>query len=192
MEKLSKQLPMNPTLMKTNRATTQLRVLDQFISQRDLAVIEAVEQHRDSGALSRDAILNSLSSPANQWYATYHNDELVGFCMIDDLDHYEANLNNIGVRLDHQGQGFGTDLLSKAVTDYLESHNRSGRYLDRVKLYVMPNNQRAVKLFQKFGFQTDDVCRYMMTVRQDEFMEHSDQFRQSKNHQSPTVFTMER
>ncbi len=193
MEKLSVQRPMNPNALKTNHAKTELRLLDQFIAQQDLDAIEAVEQRRGtSAALSRDKIMQSLSSRSDQWYGTYHHDELVGFCMIDALDRYEANLNNIGVCLEHQGQGFGTDLLGKAVTDYLQRNNQSGRYLDRVKLYVFPNNQRAIKLFKKFGFQNDDFCRFLMSVRQDDFMVHAHQFAPNNCTQSPAEFTIER
>lgn len=177
MEKLSQLRPINHNGLKTNRVKTQLYVLDQYLSEQDLATIAAVEQTRGtSSALSRDKIMNSLRSSANQWYGTYHHDKLVGYCVLDALDRHEATLKNIGVCPDHQGQGFGADVLGKAVTSYLESYRQRDKYLDRVKLYVLPNNQRAIKLFQKFGFKDDDFCHFMMTVRQNEFMERARKF----------------
>lgn len=63
-------------------------------------------------------------------------------------------LLGISVATQAQGQGIGTALLA-ALTDYADNWG----HLLRIELTVYTDNQKAIKLYKKFGFQEEGVRR---------------------------------
>jgi len=60
----------------------------------------------------------------------------------------EAHISDLAVAQDFQGQGVGQILLEQAEL-WAQAHNRL-----RMTLWVAENNERAVQLYEKMGYQT--------------------------------------
>lgn len=94
--------------------------------------------------------------------------DLVLVAVSDDQVVASAGLNGVGpqIRRRHvaglgisvarqaQGQGIGTALMT-ALTDYADKWG----HLLRIELTVFTDNQEAIKLYKKFGFQEEGVRR---------------------------------
>lgn len=76
----------------------------------------------------------------------FNADEVVGFSLCS-TGADEAHLQNIVIRANQQGQGWGRWLLSETVAQLLEMR------LQRVFLEVRASNTPAIKLYEDFGFK---------------------------------------
>jgi len=78
-------------------------------------------------------------------YSLYLN-EIVGFAFIKLKNRYYGELG-IGIRDDFQGMGIGSKLMDSLIS----LARKEG--LRRIRLTVMVDNYRAIKLYEKFGFK---------------------------------------
>ncbi len=65
----------------------------------------------------------------------------------------QAQINNFYIIPEHQGKGYGKELLSFALKKLKKSD------VNEVTLEVRPSNQKANKLYQRFGFKQVAVRR---------------------------------
>jgi ribosomal-protein-alanine N-acetyltransferase len=94
---------------------------------------------------TRGNFFDSLNSRYQPWVLRDAAHMLVGyFLMMPMVD--EAHLLNITVREQMQGQGFGRMMLDKIITLAREENTCS------VLLEVRPSNQRALDIYQRYGF----------------------------------------
>lgn len=87
-----------------------------------------------------------IDNPFTQYYVYKKEDKIVGFINYDIL--YErAELIYIAVLEEEQKQGIGTKLLQSMIEEC------ESRQLENITLEVSTQNQKAIKLYQKFGFK---------------------------------------
>lgn len=91
----------------------------------------------------------------------FEGDTLVGWCDViekprETLKH--SGVLGIGVLTAHRGHGIGTALLEATLAD------ARAKGFKRVELTVRTDNTRAKKLYDRFGFAVEGVCRRHMRV----------------------------
>jgi [ribosomal protein S18]-alanine N-acetyltransferase len=82
----------------------------------------------------------------NYYVAAFEEGELIGYAGLAVNSPYEAWVNNVAVRRDHQRRGVGRAL----VDDLLAEARRRGSH--RVLLEVAADNGPAQKLYSSYGF----------------------------------------
>lgn len=87
-------------------------------------------------------------------FGVYHQDKIIGLAILTretaiKLSH-KAFLSSVFIEPEFQGRGIATELL-RTVIAYSKKH------LEQVLLMVAEDNQSAINLYQKFGFQTYGV-----------------------------------
>jgi ribosomal protein S18 acetylase RimI-like enzyme len=75
-----------------------------------------------------------------------YSNEVVGFAFIKLKNQYYGELG-IGIRDDFQGMGLG----SKLMDNLIKVAQREG--LKKIRLTVLTDNYRAIRLYEKFGFK---------------------------------------
>jgi ribosomal-protein-alanine N-acetyltransferase len=75
--------------------------------------------------------------------------KILGFVIVIKDRADRANLINFLIFPDHQGKGLGALLLSNVIKLIKSQHPEIGK----IVLNVKNSNQKAIKLYQKFGFQ---------------------------------------
>jgi len=103
----------------------------------------------------RRFVLGNLRSAAAQFVAVDEG-RVVGWCDItpktrEALRH--SGVLGMGVAATHRGIGIGASLLAAT----LEAAFASG--LTRVELTVLADNEAAIALYRRFGFETEGLCR---------------------------------
>ncbi len=87
-----------------------------------------------------------IDNPFTQYYIYLKEDKVVGFINYDIL--YErSELIYIAVLEEHQKEGIGSKLLSYMIDDCEKQQ------LENITLEVSVENQKAIGLYQKFGFK---------------------------------------
>jgi RimJ/RimL family protein N-acetyltransferase len=79
---------------------------------------------------------------------------ILGFALVQDLDsrHDAAYLKRIAVA--EPGKGVGGLLIEKMLERLF-----TGSVINRVSLNVFPENERAVRVYHRLGFETEGLCR---------------------------------
>lgn len=101
-----------------------------------------------------DKIIDFLHNKRGLWLIALHAGEIIGEVDITVKD--MARIKHvgqltIGVLPEFQGQGVGTFLMIEA----LKWGKAQG--LKRIELFVFKSNQKAIKLYEKFGFVVEGV-----------------------------------
>jgi RimJ/RimL family protein N-acetyltransferase len=132
------------------------RVLDVVARERKyLAFLEAplLEQ-------ARAYIINNIAKNNVQLVAL-SGDELVGWADVLPKDrpiHAHVGVLGIGLLPPFRGRGLGAALMQAALRE------ASGRGFVRVELTVRAQNERAIALYEKFGFEREGICRDALFV----------------------------
>ena len=117
-------------------------------------------------ALRSDGWLAEFSdTPENKILIAEQNGEVIAFTILARTAPTEAEFR-IALRADKIGLNMGRDITSQTL-EYGYTH--SG--LTRIHLLVRMNNQRAISLYQKLGFDTCGTCIKMVNQKSVEFMQ---------------------
>ena len=85
----------------------------------------------------------------------YVNDKLVGFAMYGRLPNEDKNsrvwLDRFLIDANYQGKGYGTIMLQALIQKLVQEFS-----CQKIYLSVYEDNQSAVYLYEKFGFQFND------------------------------------
>lgn len=97
------------------------------------------------------------------------SDQVVG--VLNVLAHNHTRVNHIGdifiaIKKDYWGYGLGS-LLMEAVVDWA---SQSG-VIGRLELTVQARNERAIKLYQKFGFEIEGTKKRGAKTKNGEFLD---------------------
>lgn len=113
----------------------------------DVDEVLALEESVYPYPWSRANFTGSLASGYDAWLLRDTDGALVGYflimCAVD-----EAHLLNVAVAAPWQGQGIGRHLLDKIAAC------ARGRGMDSVLLEVRPSNERALKIYERYGYAT--------------------------------------
>jgi RimJ/RimL family protein N-acetyltransferase len=120
-----------------------------------LAMIEAPPHHE-----IRKFCLESIATGVPQFVAVV-DDKVVGWCDVfpkprPTLRH--SGVLGMGVIEGYRGRGIGSELMSATL------QAAKARRLTRIELTVRIDNQRAKRLYERFGFVTEALCRRHMLV----------------------------
>ncbi|MDO5617338.1 ribosomal protein S18-alanine N-acetyltransferase [Kocuria sp.] len=112
----------------------------------DVATIETLEQQLfPEDAWSLEMILSEITHPTRSYWVAEAHGQVMGYAgvmVVADT----ADVQNIAVAPEHEGQGVGTALLT---TLHREAKERGAR---EVLLEVRVDNHRAQALYQRFGY----------------------------------------
>jgi ribosomal-protein-alanine N-acetyltransferase len=110
----------------------------------DLDEVFAVEREVYPHPWTRGNFVDSLASGYSAW-TLRDEGRLAGyFLLMSAVD--EAHLLNVSVAAERQGEGMGRYLLDKVVAC------ARGLGAESVLLEVRPSNERALKVYQRYGF----------------------------------------
>ncbi|MDQ8201293.1 GNAT family protein [Pelagicoccus enzymogenes] len=123
------------------------QALDQVARERKYLMFLKGPEIGSTRAFIREIIQNNWT----QIFAIDGN-EVVGWC--DILPYSREGITHVGhlgmgVTLAHRNKKIGTELMDRALTDAFH------KGLERIELDVMASNDRAIALYQKFGFQKE-------------------------------------
>ncbi|MES2900931.1 MAG: ribosomal protein S18-alanine N-acetyltransferase [Pseudomonadota bacterium] len=111
----------------------------------DVDEVVALEHSVYPHPWTRGNFLDSLASGYNAWTVRDADGVLAGyFLLMAAVD--EAHLLNVAVAAPRQGAGLGRFLLDKVVAC------SRGLSMSSILLEVRPSNQRALKVYERFGF----------------------------------------
>jgi len=86
----------------------------------------------------------------------WRGDELIGFARVEGDGRITAEISDVLVRSDCQGQGVGTDLVRRLIHHI--------RRLDPYYIQVNPIGDREAHLYEKFGFREIPNYRKMELI----------------------------
>jgi ribosomal-protein-alanine N-acetyltransferase len=101
---------------------------------------------------SAGGFITEIRNPAGRLWAASMSDKLAGFICYWVLD-AEVSLLNFAVHPEERGKGVGRFLLNHMVEE------AASRDVEAVWLEVRVSNDRAVRLYRKFGFEKVGVRR---------------------------------
>jgi|GEM_PF-786338 len=149
---------------KPDGSPAVLRVRDGTVD--DLPFILEQERRPDFRGLLFDWSIErhreALSDPSKRYrVAIGETGALVGFCILGNL----LGKNPIVIRLAaaEEGKGVGSALLRDAIDSVFSSLPAPALYLD-----VFPDNARAIRLYEKFGFKEAIQLRRATTINGEE------------------------
>jgi RimJ/RimL family protein N-acetyltransferase len=102
-------------------------------------------------------------------FGAFVGEELVGWCDIipKPLPAFShIGMLGMGVASSHRGRGIGSALMRATLDDARASG------LTRIELTVRTDNERAKRLYEKFGFVGEGLCRRHMRVRGEYYDSH--------------------
>ena len=112
----------------------------------DLAHVLALEENVYPHPWSMGNFVDSLNSNYEAWVLRDQNGDLLGYFLLMGIVD-EAHLLNVAVAASMQGQGLGRVLLNQAVAC------ARGLGMESVLLEVRPSNQRALRIYERYGFK---------------------------------------
>jgi len=121
------------------------------MSLADVDAVLRIEIHVCPFPWGRGNFIDSIESGYSCWVCRV-NGELVGYFVVM-LAVDDAHLLTIGVGEKHQRQGYGARLLHQAM----QVARKGGSKL--LLLEVRPSNEKALAMYQQFGFQQIGVRR---------------------------------
>lgn len=120
--------------------------IDRVLSEHDLDEIVAIERATFSSPWTRPMYLRELENPDVSFLYALRLPQIAGFCsfwlVLDEL-----HINNLAVRAEYQGRGFGTALLRHVLDVGAE------RGAARATLEVRRSNEAAIRLYERLGFE---------------------------------------
>lgn len=114
--------------------------------RRDIDELLDIEESRFDDPWTRGVLIDELSQPATRRYTVaVVAGRVVGYLgVMYVLD--ELHVNTIAVRAEYEGRGVAASLLDDAVADAL------ARGIRRATLEVAISNERAQRLYRRYGF----------------------------------------
>lgn len=113
----------------------------------DIDEVCRIEDASFSVPWSRNSFAEALADENNFLLVCEADGKIAGYadtwCVLD-----EATITNIAVREDLRGQGIGAQLLKEALDEAKE------RGISAVTLEVRKSNEPAIKLYNRFGFES--------------------------------------
>lgn len=118
------------------------------MSQNDLDAVNAIEKQAFQDPWSKQDFINELeSNPYSCIYVKEINGEVVAY--VDLWIAYEnAEIANIAVKKEFLHQGIASELMQYCLQKIQQSK------CENFTLEVRVSNMNAIKLYEKFGFQT--------------------------------------
>ena len=112
---------------------------------------------------SKEALLDLIRKQNIIFRVMLMGDEVIGYYSFQKIFD-EGYINNIAIKREYQSQGFGTKLFE----DLLE---RATKFeVKDLTLEVETDNEKAIKLYKKFGFQVEGTRKKFYKNTKDAFI----------------------
>jgi len=112
----------------------------------DIDEVVALEERVYPYPWTRGNFADSLASGYHAWVLRNQAMQLMGYFLVMQMVD-EAHLLNVAVAQEWQGQGLGRFLLNQSVAC------ARGLGMESMLLEVRPSNERALDLYQRYGFE---------------------------------------
>lgn len=112
----------------------------------DIDEVVALEENVYPYPWTRGNFADSLASGYHAWVLRNQSMQLMGYFLVMQMVD-EAHLLNVAVAPEWQGQGLGRFLLNQSVAC------ARGLGMESMLLEVRPSNERALELYQRYGFE---------------------------------------
>ena len=123
------------------------RLAIERMRHADIPTVQAIERDIFLSPWPKNAYSAELSQNRQAHYIVLRDgDEIIGYGGLWKVVH-EAHVTTIGVRAESQRQGFGTVLFAALVQ---RSYELGARW---ITLEVRASNERAIRLYERFGFR---------------------------------------
>lgn len=116
------------------------------MTQSHIKQVAQIESLCFSHPWSEESINDSFINPCNRFYISVEENKVVGYIGLSVIID-EGYILNVAVHPDYQGKGIGKALV-KTVDDFAVENN-----LAFVTLEVRPSNEKAISLYESFGFK---------------------------------------
>ncbi|CAN7433991.1 ribosomal protein S18-alanine N-acetyltransferase [Pseudoduganella sp. LjRoot289] len=116
------------------------------MQESDIDEVLALEESVYPYPWTRGNFADSLACGYQAWVLRDQAARLLGYFLVMPMVD-EAHLLNVAVALEWQGQGLGRFLLNQSVAC------SRGLGLESMLLEVRPSNERALELYQRYGFE---------------------------------------
>ncbi|MFC3883403.1 ribosomal protein S18-alanine N-acetyltransferase [Bacillus songklensis] len=140
------------------KSTTTFR----FMEMKDIDQILLIERSSFTVPWSREAFYNELIHNQYARYLVMEDEgQIIGYCglwiVID-----EAHITNIALLPEYRGQGLGTELLRKTMTEAKELGANT------MTLEVRVSNHVAQSLYRKLGFENGGIRKNYYSDNQED------------------------
>lgn len=115
------------------------------MTQSHIKQVAQIERLCFSHPWSEESINDSFINPCNRFYVSVEENKVAGYIGLSVIID-EGYILNVAVHPDYQGKGIGKALV-KTVDDFAIKNN-----LAFVTLEVRLSNEKAISLYQSFGF----------------------------------------
>jgi RimJ/RimL family protein N-acetyltransferase len=139
------------------------RDLDLWVKWMSDSEFQQLQDWGPSNLHSRQEIKEWMEKPSNRSYNfsihTLADDQIIGSLSLDGFD-WAARDAWLGIGIgehDYWGKGCGTDAMAILLRFAFESLN-----LNRISLDVFEYNQRAIRTYEKLGFQHEGRQRQLL------------------------------
>lgn len=130
------------------------------LNESFLNEIDLIEQDSFKEPWSKEAYEKEISNPIANYRVITVDDEVVaygGFWKILD----EADINNIAVKKEYRGMGFGKMLMNALIED------AKAQNIKAMTLEVRVSNQSAISLYKKLGFKETGIRKNYYSDKED-------------------------
>lgn len=125
-----------------------------------LGEIDLIEQDSFKEPWSKEAYEKEITNPLANYRVITVNDEVVaygGFWKIID----EADINNIAVKKEYRGKGYGKMLMNALIEDAKKQNIKA------MTLEVRVTNKSAIALYKKLGFKEAGIRKKYYSDNED-------------------------
>lgn len=132
----------------------ELKKVDET-NWREVIEIEVEESQKAFIESNSESLLEAAYDTHLNWhpFGVYQNDRCVGFIMVGayNADEKFIWLDRIMLAKEHQGKGWGSKVLDRAVKLIVENW-----VVDEIVLSVSPDNEGAINFYKTYGFELLD------------------------------------
>lgn len=93
-----------------------------------------------------------IKNPFSFFYVIEKDKKIIGYFILWDMGE-EFHLANIAVKKEERGKGYGRMMLDK-ILEMAKKENKK-----RIRLEVRVSNERAIKIYEKFGFKKTRIIK---------------------------------
>lgn len=122
----------------------------RMMEEKDLDQVAAIEADLFSMPWSRNGFAESMELPHTLFLTAVMDGRVAGYCgFFQSFD--EADITNVAVSLEFQGQGIGSDMLKALLLLGKE------RGIVNYTLEVRLSNTSAIHVYEKLGFEREGI-----------------------------------
>ena len=118
----------------------------------DIPEIHKIEKESFKRPWSFASFLFELKNPFSFFHVLEKDKKVIGYFILWDMGE-EFHLANIAIKEQERGKGYAKILLEK-ILEIAKKENK-----ERIRLEVRMSNERAIKIYRKFGFKMKGILK---------------------------------